>query len=87
MGVWPGLDERPRIGHTARDWLAKLSLGAAGCGITTVSDSVAPVLPPGVRIVDVRDGSTEARRTVLAWLRDPLPEPAARLAETIAAHY
>ncbi|SMD23452.1 LysR family transcriptional regulator [Kibdelosporangium aridum] len=87
MGVWPGLDERPRIAHTARDWLAKLSMVAAGCGITTVSDSLAPVVPPGVRIVDVRGGSSEIRRTVLAWLRDPLSEPAAGLAEAIAAHY
>src|SRR4051812_34460025 len=30
MGVWPGLDERPEIAHTARDWLAKLRLVAAG---------------------------------------------------------
>lgn len=36
MGVWPGLDERPEIAHTARDWLAKLQLVAAGCGLTTV---------------------------------------------------
>jgi DNA-binding transcriptional LysR family regulator len=36
MGVWPGLDERPEIAHTARDWLAKLHLVAAGCGLTTV---------------------------------------------------
>ncbi|ROQ94013.1 LysR substrate binding domain-containing protein [Streptomyces sp. 2132.2] len=33
MGVWPGLDERPEIAHTARDWLAKLHLVAAGCGL------------------------------------------------------
>ncbi|MGW8783857.1 LysR family substrate-binding domain-containing protein [Streptomyces sp. NPDC055796] len=33
MGVWPGLYERPEIAHTARDWLAKLHLVAAGCGL------------------------------------------------------
>jgi len=33
IGVWPGLDERPEIAHTARDWLAKLQLVAAGCGL------------------------------------------------------
>ncbi|MBE1471185.1 DNA-binding transcriptional LysR family regulator [Kibdelosporangium phytohabitans] len=87
MGVWPGLDERPRIAHTARDWLAKLSLVAAGCGITTVSDSLTRIVPQGVRVIDVRGGSTESRRTVLAWLRHPLPEPAARLAEVIESHY
>ncbi|WP_312878568.1 LysR substrate-binding domain-containing protein, partial [Lentzea indica] len=36
MGAWPGLDERPVVAHTARDWLAKLRLVAAGLGITTV---------------------------------------------------
>src|SRR5688500_18316555 len=39
LGVWPGLDERPEIAHTVRDWLAKLHLVAAGAGITTVSAS------------------------------------------------
>ncbi|WP_211299786.1 LysR family transcriptional regulator, partial [Amycolatopsis lexingtonensis] len=35
MGVWPGLDERPEIAHTARDWLAKLHLVAAGCSLAS----------------------------------------------------
>lgn len=87
MGVWPGLDERPRIVHTVRDWLVKLNLVAAGCGITTISDSLTGVVPQGVRVVDVRGGPAETRRVVLAWLRHPLPDPAARLAETIAAQY
>jgi DNA-binding transcriptional LysR family regulator len=80
MGVWPGLDERPRIAHTARDWLSKLSLVAAGCGITTVPGSLSAVMPPGIRVLEVRDGPQEQRRLVLAWLHDPLPDPAARLA-------
>src|SRR6185369_2100608 len=45
MGVWPGLDERPEIAHTARDWLAKLLLVAAGCGLTTVPGSLTAVVP------------------------------------------
>ncbi|WP_205624231.1 LysR family transcriptional regulator [Amycolatopsis vancoresmycina] len=80
MGVWPGLDERPEIAHTARDWLAKLNLVAAGCGLTTVPASLAEAVPPGVRVLDVRGGPAERRRVVLARLPGPLSEPAALLA-------
>jgi DNA-binding transcriptional LysR family regulator len=85
MGVWPGLDERPEIAHTTRDWLAKLHLVAAGCGLTTVPASLVAAAPPGVRIVTVRGGPSEQRRIVLARLVDPLPEPAAHLAEALRA--
>jgi DNA-binding transcriptional LysR family regulator len=85
MGVWPGLDERPDIAHTARDWLAKLHLVAAGCGITTVPAALAPVVPPGVRILPVRGGPAEQRRILLARLPQPLAEPAARLADALRA--
>ena len=85
MGVWPGLDERPEIAHTARDWLAKLHLVAAGCGLTTVSASLAPAVPPGVRVLAVRGGPHEQRRIVLARLPHPLTEPAARLADALHA--
>ena len=68
MGVWPGLDERPEIVHTARDWLAKLQLVAAGCGLTTVTGSLAPAIPPGVRVLPVRGGPQEQRRLLLARL-------------------
>jgi DNA-binding transcriptional LysR family regulator len=83
MGVWPGLDERPEIAHTARDWLAKLHLVAAGCGITTVPAVLAPAVPPGVRILPVRGGPAEQRRILLARLPQPLPEPAGRLADAL----
>ena len=83
MGVWPGLDERPEITHTARDWLTKLHLVAAGCGLTTVPASLAPIAPPGVRILAVRGGPQEQRRIVLARLPHPLTEPAARLADAL----
>ncbi len=83
MGAWPGLDERPDIAHTARDWLAKLNLVAAGCGLTTIPPSLAPAAPPGVRVLPVRGGPRERRRIVLARLPGPLPEPAARLAEEL----
>jgi DNA-binding transcriptional LysR family regulator len=87
MGVWPGLDERPQIAHTARDWLAKLHLVAAGCGITTVSAALASAIPPGVRILPVRGGPAEQRRILLArapWPL-PLPEPVTRLAAALRA--
>jgi DNA-binding transcriptional LysR family regulator len=85
MGVWPGLDERPEVVHTARDWLAKLQLVAAGCGITTASAALADAAPPGVRILPVRGGPSEQRRMVLAHLTPSLPEPAARLADALRA--
>jgi DNA-binding transcriptional LysR family regulator len=85
MGVWPGLDERPEIAHTARDWLAKLHLVAAGCGLTTVPASLVPTAPSGVRIVAVHGGPQEQRRILLARLPHPLTEPVARLSEALRA--
>jgi DNA-binding transcriptional LysR family regulator len=85
MGVWPGLDERPVIAHTARDWLAKLHLVAAGCGITTAPTALAGAAPDGVRILPVRGGPAEQRRILLARLPQPLSEPAARLADALRA--
>jgi DNA-binding transcriptional LysR family regulator len=83
MGVWPGLDERPDIAHTARDWLAKLHLVAVGCGITTVPAVLLPAVPPGVRILPVRGGPAEQRRILLARLPQPLPGPASRVADAL----
>lgn len=76
MGVWPGLDERPVIAHTARDWLAKLNLVAAGAGLTTVPAVLAAAVPAGVSVKAV-DG--EPRRLVLARLPQPLTGPAVHL--------
>ena len=83
MGVWPGLDERPEIAHTARDWLAKLHLVAAGCGLTTVPATLAPAAPPGVRILPVRGGPQEHRRLLLARLPHPPTEPVMRVAAAL----
>ena len=85
LGIWPGLDERPEIAHTVRDWLAKLHLVAAGAGITTVSASLAAAAPPGVRVIAVRGGPLELRRVVLARLPGRLSEPAAAVAEALRA--
>ncbi|MEU2856937.1 LysR family transcriptional regulator [Streptomyces mirabilis] len=83
MGVWPGLDERPEIAHTARDWLAKLHLVAAGCGLTTVPPALAQAAPPGVRILPVRGGPQEQRRLFLARLPHPPSEPVTRVAAAL----
>lgn len=85
MGVWPGLDERPVVAHTARDWLAKLRLVAAGLGITTVPAGLVAVMPAGVRVLPVRGGPAEQRRILLARLPGPAPEPVARLAAALRA--
>jgi DNA-binding transcriptional LysR family regulator len=85
LGVWPGLDERPEIAHTARDWLAKLHLVAAGAGLTTMPSSLVSAVPPGVRVVTVRGGPKELRRIVLARLPQPLTEAAERLADALLA--
>ncbi|MFF8432100.1 LysR family transcriptional regulator [Streptomyces sp. NPDC016566] len=83
MGVWPGLDERPDIAHTARDWLTKLHLVAAGCGLTTVPASLAPAAPAGVRILPVRGGPQEQRRLLLARLPHPPAEAVTRVATAL----
>ncbi|MDH6521481.1 DNA-binding transcriptional LysR family regulator [Streptomyces sp. SAI-135] len=85
MGVWPGLDERPEIAHTARDWLAKLHLVAAGCGLTTVPAVLASVAPPGVRVLPVRGGPQEQRRLLLAHLPHPLAAASVRVAAALRA--
>ncbi len=85
LGVWPGLDERPEIAHTARDWLAKLHLVAAGCGLTTVPCALAPAAPPDVRILPVRGGPQETRRLLLARLPGPPAKPVVRLAAALRA--
>jgi DNA-binding transcriptional LysR family regulator len=83
MGVWPGLDERPDIAHTARDWLAKLHLVAAGCGLTTVPAALASAAPPGVRVLPVRGGPQEQRRLLLARLPHPPTDPVTRVAAAL----
>jgi DNA-binding transcriptional LysR family regulator len=68
LGVWPGLPGRPRIAHTARDWLTKLHLVASGFGVTTVPPHLARVMPRGVVLLRVEDSEPEIRRVLLARL-------------------
>jgi DNA-binding transcriptional LysR family regulator len=83
LGVWPGMAGRPRIVHSARDWLTKLSLVAAGCGVTTVAALLAPVIPEGVRLLEVNGGPDERRRLTLAQLPEPASQPVNELAATL----
>jgi DNA-binding transcriptional LysR family regulator len=83
MGVWPGLDERPRVAHTVRDWLAKLALVAGGHGITTVPSSLVGSLPAGVVALPVRDGAREDRRVVLARTPGPVGGAVERVADAL----
>jgi DNA-binding transcriptional LysR family regulator len=85
LGVWPGLSGRPVISHTARDWMTKLQLVAAGCGLTTLPAVLKPVVPPGVRVLAVRGGPLELRRTVLARLPGTMGRPADALREALRA--
>ncbi|WP_426506316.1 LysR family transcriptional regulator [Dactylosporangium sp. McL0621] len=83
MGVWPGLGGRPVIAHTARDWLAKLRLVAAGLGVTTVPPSMADAMPAGVRLLEVRGGPLELRRLLLARRPGRPSDATERLAEAL----
>jgi DNA-binding transcriptional LysR family regulator len=78
LGVWPGLRERADVRYVARDWLSKLRLVATGLALTTVSSSLAGVVPDGVRLLQVRGEPRESRRVSLVRLPGPVaPEVAA----------
>ncbi|MET9364452.1 LysR family transcriptional regulator [Streptomyces sp. NPDC006632] len=68
LGAWPGLPGRPRIVHSARDWLTKLHLVARGFGVTTVPARLAPLLPAGVSLLRVDGAPPEVRRLLVARL-------------------
>jgi DNA-binding transcriptional LysR family regulator len=76
LGVWPGLAGRPRIVHTARDWLTKLQLVAAGCGLTTVPPRMSSVLPDGVHVMRVEDATAAERRRIIIARLPGRPSPA-----------
>ncbi|GAA3440355.1 LysR family transcriptional regulator [Kutzneria kofuensis] len=85
LGVWPGLPERPEIVHVARDWLTKLQLVAAGCGLTTVPASMTAAMPANVRVLSVRGGPQERRRLIVAHLPGRQSEPVARVLAALRA--
>lgn len=88
LGVWPGLPGRPRVVHSARDWLKKLRLVAAGHGVTTVAPNLAPLLGPEIATVRVEGVPPETRRLVLARVpgrTSPAAQAASRA--VFAAHH
>jgi DNA-binding transcriptional LysR family regulator len=87
MGVWPGLAGRPRIAHTARDWLTKLHLVAAGCGMTTISPNLAEVLPDGVRLMHVEGVPDERRQILIARLPGKLPSATVAVIDALRSAY
>ena len=71
--------------HTSRDWLTKLQLVAAGCGLTTVPAVIAAAVPAGVRLLTVRGGPQELRRIVVAHLPQRLPEAVRQVVDALRA--
>jgi hypothetical protein len=85
LGVWSGLAHRPDMRYVVRDWLAKLSILAAGLAITTVAPVSLGGLPDGVKIVAVRGEPRELRRIDLARQPGPITGPIARVADALIA--
>lgn len=85
LGVWPGLAGPARVAHVSRDWLTKLQLVAAGCGITTVSGVLVPALPPDVAVLHVLGGAHERRRLELARLPRHRPAGLSEVADAVRA--
>ncbi|MFD9704469.1 LysR family transcriptional regulator [Lentzea sp. NPDC059081] len=83
LGVWPGLPGRARVVHSARDWLTKLHLVAGGAGVTTVPESMVPVLPAGVTVLRVEGAPAELRRVLVARLPGPATAAVAAVTEAI----
>jgi DNA-binding transcriptional LysR family regulator len=83
LGVWPALPQRPTIGHQTRDWLSKLTLVAAGYGVTTLPSYLAGLMPDGVRLVRVSDGAPVSRRVLLARLPGTATDAVTELADCL----
>jgi DNA-binding transcriptional LysR family regulator len=81
FGAWPGIAD-PLIAFTARDWMTRLGLVAAGLGIALVPGLAAPAMPPGVRWLPVRGDGPGLGRT--GWVATRL-EPSAAAAAMVRA--
>lgn len=90
LGAWSGPAWQPRIAYTARDWVAKLGLVAAGLGITLVPGLAVSALPARVSIARI-DDPVAHRPTVLVYRRGgtasdhPFVEALRDTAATLAA--
>lgn len=94
LGAWPDASRQPDIAFTARDWVAKLGLTAAGLGITMIPGLAVPALPPTLAVVRIdhpaairvtaiaqRPGSpaNHLRQTFIEALRDASADLSAQL--------
>jgi len=62
MGVWPGLDERPEIAHTARDWLGQTPPRRRRLRHHHRARRTRAPVPPGVRILRSEAGRKNSAR-------------------------
>jgi DNA-binding transcriptional LysR family regulator len=85
LGAWPGLRERPDVRYIVRDWLAKLQIVAAGLAITTASPMMHEAIPPGVKLLAVRDEPREVRRLVVARRPGPIDAQTSRVIDALSA--
>ena len=83
LGVWPGLPDRPRVRHTARDWATKLQLVADGFGVTTAPAELFPQAPADVEFIGIAGVPEESRRLSLAQRPGLAPGLAAAMTDAV----
>lgn len=90
LGAWTGTTWQPIVAYTARDWVAKLGLVAAGLGVTVVPGLLVPALPASITVARIDDPAA-VRPTVLAYRKrgpgggHPLAEAVRDTAATLTA--
>ena len=78
LGIWPSLEDRPRVSFVASDWTAKLGLVAAGLGVTVVPGLAAGSMRGDVALLRVRGEHARSRLVSVATRAGgELPPPAA----------
>lgn len=67
FGAWPTLPQ-PRVAFTAREWLTRLGMVAAGLGVCLIPGLAVDSVPSGVRVASVIDQHWLGRATVaVTW--------------------
>ncbi|WP_051580356.1 LysR family transcriptional regulator [Pseudonocardia acaciae] len=82
LGAWPDGDRAPAVAFTARDWLAKLALVAAGLGVTMVPGLIAATVRRDVALVRVADPRA-SRPVLLARPAESTAGPARALVDAL----
>jgi DNA-binding transcriptional LysR family regulator len=78
LGIWPSLEDRPRVSFVASDWTAKLGLVAAGLGVTVVPGLAAGSMRGDVTLLRVRGEHAQSRPVSVATrVGGELPPPVA----------